>query len=370
MNQITENSDTAAKQALRMRRFLMALTIYAACGGLAQVYAWMGYLSTSLAFGWTAGVAAFNVVFFLAFRQGWNLRMRDASMTQLQIAVSMVAAVILISQVDQGRGALLMFLPMPMLFGVLRLNFLQMASVGVIGVAGYAVMIAIALHTHPESVSITPELMNLFSLACDMTFVCVMCSFISKERKNLAVAVRMIRELAERDSLTGLFNRRSLNEKLAIEIVRCERRLRRGVTLCMVDIDRFKKINDMYGHPVGDEVIKLIGECLSASVRIIDGVFRYGGEEFIVLLEDDSEGSALETCERMRSGIAQLHIPAAPQLVLSVSIGVACFRLGESGSDLITRADKALYLAKSNGRNCVFQAPPQASVTATKGQLA
>lgn len=364
MDQITENSDTAVKQALRMRRFFMALASYAALGVGAQVYAWNGYLPTWLALGWIAGVAAVNVVFFLAFHQGWNLRMRDASMTQLQIAVSMVAILVLISQLDQARGAVLMFLPMPMLFGVLRLNFRQMARVGGLGVAGYGAVIAVALHAHVNREPVALELMNLFSLAGVMTFFCIMCSFISKVREDLAVALIRIRELAERDPLTGLFNRRSLNEKLAIEIIRCERRLRRGITLCMVDIDQFKRINDAFGHPVGDKVIQLVADCLGASVRVIDGVFRYGGEEFIVLLEDDADGNALETCERMRSRIANLRIPSAPQLVLSVSIGVASFSSGEDGSNLIARADKALYSAKSNGRNCVFEAPTPVSATA------
>jgi diguanylate cyclase (GGDEF)-like protein len=370
MQRITENSDTAVKQALRMRRFFMALTAYAACGTLAQAYAWIGYLPTWVALGWIAGVAAVNVVFFLAFRLGWNLRMRDASMTQLQIAVSMVALLVLISQVDQGRNALQMLLLMPMLFGVLRLNFRQMARVGLVGVAGYGVVIAIGLHTHSEHVRLELELLNLGSLTGVMIFVCIMCGYISKVREDLAVALTRIRELAERDPLTGLFNRRALLGKLDTEIGRCERRLRRGITLCMVDIDRFKRINDTFGHPVGDEVIRLVGECLGASVRVIDGVFRYGGEEFIVLFEDDSAGSALATCERMRSRVAQLRIPSAPELTPSVSIGVTCFSLGENGSDLIARADKALYLAKSNGRNCVFEAPPLTSVTAAIGPVA
>lgn len=190
--------------------------------------------------------------------------MRDPSMTQLQIVVSMIAALVSISRFGQGNGALLMFLTMPRLFGVLRLNFSQMANIGVIGVTGYGVVIAIALRTHPERVSIAIELLNLISLASVMIFVCIMYGYISKVRQDLSVAVARIRPLAERDPLTGLFNRCSLIAKLAAEIARCERRLRHGITVCMVAIDRFKLANDKFGHPVGDEVIRLEG---SASVR-------------------------------------------------------------------------------------------------------
>lgn len=88
------------------------------------------------------------------------------------------------------------------------------------------------------------------------------------------------------------------------------------------------------------------------------------------MFEDNLEGGALATCERMRSQVTQLRIPSAPELVLSVSIGVACFSLSEDGSDLIARVDKALYFAKSNGRNCVSEAPLLARSTAATGLVA
>jgi diguanylate cyclase (GGDEF)-like protein len=189
-----------------------------------------------------------------------------------------------------------------------------------------------------------------------MVFVCLMCGYISHVRAELGVAVKKIEELAHRDSLTGLFNRRHLMERLEMDIARYSRQHSRGVALCMVDLDHFKCINDSYGHPVGDQVLVEVGRCLVNSTREIDCVARYGGEEFIVLLDGLSEELALSTGERIRGQIQGLQIPGLEGQAMSVSIGIAYLKSGESPQNLIERADKALYLAKSDGRNRVITA--------------
>jgi diguanylate cyclase (GGDEF)-like protein len=360
-----EAAGAEAKQALRMRRFFMAVATYAACAVLAQACAWLGYLPSWLPAWWALGAAAVNAGFFAMLRSGRNMRLRDPSMTEVQLVVSMFAAMVLVSQADAARGALLMLLPVPLLFGVLRLNFRQMARVGLVGIAAYAAVIAVMAFKRPARVQPTLELLNLISLATVMGFVCLMCGYISKIRKDLAFAVATIGELADRDPLTGLFNRRNLMGRLEVEIARCHRQKRRGIALCMVDIDQFKRINDTFGHPLGDQVLTLVAHCLTDSVRVMDYVARYGGEEFVVLLEADSDEDALATCERIRARIEQLRIPGAPDLALSVSIGIAHFVSGESAASMMGRADKALYLAKAGGRNCIHADPGGKSLRQT-----
>lgn len=351
------SAGTQAKQALRMRRFLMAASTYAACGALAQACAWLGYLPPWVPAWWVLGATVVNAAFFVALRSGWNLRLRDPSMTEMQLMVSMFAAMVLISQANEARGALLMFLPVPLLFGVLRLNFRQMGRVGIVGLAAYAGVIAVIAINQPERVRLSLEMLNLMSLAAVMVFVCLMCGYISKIRADLASAVAKIGELAHRDSLTSLFNRRNLMEKLDLEIARCHRQKCRGITLCMVDLDHFKRVNDTFGHPVGDEVVVSVAKCLRESIRVVDYVARYGGEEFIVLMDADSDNLALAICERIRAQVGQLRITALQELSISVSIGIASLAMGESSASLIERADKALYLAKMDGRNCICMAP-------------
>lgn len=347
----TENAEeTAARQALRMRRFFMAVATYASCGALAQIYAWMGYLPLWLPLCWVIGAILVNGTFFLILHRGWNLTLRDPSMTQIQLIVSMIATMVLVFFADQARGALLMLLPVSMLFGVFRLNCPQMVRVGAIGVFGYAGVIVSSVHLYPHREPLDLELLYLGSLAVVMLYVCLMCGYISK-----------IRELAQRDPLTGLFNRRHLIETLTVDVARCERRLRSGIALCMVDIDYFKQINDRFGHPVGDEVIILVAKYLQASVRVVDYVTRYGGEEFVLLLEESQAANAVATCERIRAQVAGLRLPDFPELAVTVSIGVACRMAGEDASQLIVRADQALYLAKARGRNRVAEALEPAS---------
>jgi diguanylate cyclase (GGDEF)-like protein len=348
---------TETKQALRLRRFFMAVATYVFCAILGQVCAWLGYLPPWFPVWWAIGVAVVNGFFYFLLQSGQNLRFKDPSMTEAQLIFSMFAAMAIISVAREARGAFLIFLPVPMLFGALRLNFWQMARVGFIGLLGYACVIAVNWHQQPERVKISLEILYLLSLASVMIFVCLMCGYISNIREKLSSAVATINELARRDSLTGLFNRRDLMEKLDIEMARCKRKLRSGLTLCLVDVDHFKSINDKFGHPVGDDVLKLCGTCLLDSVRTTDYVARYGGEEFVLVLDADSEDLALQTCERVRKQVEQIRVETLADFSISVSVGVAHLIEGESVAGLIARADLALYEAKANGRNCVCVAP-------------
>ncbi|WP_210543846.1 GGDEF domain-containing protein [Rhodoferax sp. PAMC 29310] len=349
-----------AKQALRMRRFLMSVAMYVVCGALAQFGATLGYLPANLPMWWMLGAAMVNLVFFYLIRSGNNLRLRDPSMTELQLVFSMIAAMALISQADQARGAMLMFVPIPLLFGILYLNLRQIARVSIVGFLSYLLVIAFIFVTQPQRLIPTLEAFHLLILATAMIFVGLMCGYISKVRADLAEANREIEELANRDPLTGLFNRRRLMERLESDILRCNRLRTRGIILCMVDLDHFKQVNDTFGHPVGDEVLVMLGNSLLNSVRDIDCVARYGGEEFIVLLDADSDSDsddlALVMSERIRAKVQELRVPSRPELLISVSIGVASLKNRESALDLITRADKALYLAKAAGRNRVHLA--------------
>jgi diguanylate cyclase len=125
----------------------------------------------------------------------------------------------------------------------------------------------------------------------------------------------------------------------------------------IIDIDRFKSINDTYGHTVGDEVIGAVGAVIGANVRPQDSAGRYGGDEFAVVIGSAPEGSARMIAERIRQQIEQLHLPGAPDLRLSSSIGLAVAQLERTTlRSWIDAADGALYRAKELGRNRVVEA--------------
>ena len=161
--------------------------------------------------------------------------------------------------------------------------------------------------------------------------------------------------LATVDPLTGCHNRRSLMDKLEQELDRA-RRYGLAISVLMIDLDRFKTVNDTYGHLVGDRVLQQLGDLLRRQVRTVDVVARYGGEEFVVVLPETDEEGAVVFAERLRVAVSENDFSdAAEKLNATVSIGVAGTpgdNIG-SGEDLIGSADKALYVAKANGRNQV-----------------
>ena len=166
-----------------------------------------------------------------------------------------------------------------------------------------------------------------------------------------------MQELALHDGLTGLLNRRHWENCLEHEFAR-HNRYSSEASLVIFDIDHFKQLNDTYGHQAGDEVIRQVAEVTRGMIRDTDYAGRYGGEEFVVLLSDTPLEGAVLFAERLCQAVAQRRIlHGEQQLQCSVSIGVACIHPGMADHRmLIEEADKALYQAKSGGRNRVVAA--------------
>jgi diguanylate cyclase (GGDEF)-like protein len=175
---------------------------------------------------------------------------------------------------------------------------------------------------------------------------------------ELIEANKRIEELAELDELTGSFNRRCIMRMLDDEIADA-RRNHTPCSIALIDLDWFKRINDAYGHPTGDEVLRTFAITMFANVRGIDRFGRYGGEEFLLILPDLSEESAVRSLNRLRSIIADLDWSAfSPNMKVTISAGVATLKPNESADTLLARADNALYAAKAGGRNRVFPRLP------------
>jgi diguanylate cyclase (GGDEF)-like protein len=160
-------------------------------------------------------------------------------------------------------------------------------------------------------------------------------------------------DIADTDVLTGLRNRRRFDEMAGDEVLRCSHG-RQALWLLMIDIDNFKKINDSFGHLEGDHALRQVSRVLREGVRSSDIVARYGGEEFCILLPDADESTAHATAQRLRSLVAELHVGPKLDHAVTISIGATAMDREDSClDDLLKRADRALYLAKSGGRNQV-----------------
>jgi diguanylate cyclase (GGDEF)-like protein len=180
--------------------------------------------------------------------------------------------------------------------------------------------------------------------------------------------VERVKQLAYLDGLTGIFNRRFFELRIVEEIERA-RRLNSGMAVLMVDIDQFKRLNDEFGHLLGDEVLRQVSSIFHQQLRKIDVVCRYGGEEFGILLSQTNPQHALAVAEKLRRMIESWAFPGVPRQV-TISAGVASYPThGSTRDELVKTADAGLYAAKQSGRNRVLLGPSSQKASAHGGAM-
>jgi two-component system chemotaxis response regulator CheY len=185
-----------------------------------------------------------------------------------------------------------------------------------------------------------------------------------ESQAQLKRANRELLSLSLTDTLTGLGNRRRMEEDLTRTHARAIR-VGRSYGMMLLDIDHFKFYNDHYGHQAGDEALRQLALCLGETVREDESIYRYGGEEFLVLMPDCSERDAAVAGERIRRAVSDMAVPhdsrPMPPPVVTLSAGISCWSPGSTLTvpDLLHRADDALFEAKSAGRNRVQMAAAQ-----------
>ena len=186
---------------------------------------------------------------------------------------------------------------------------------------------------------------------------------ISPERLVAAVSIRAerfrrLRSMMLRDSLTGLLNHTTTKEQLSIELSRM-RRGKMSLAFALIDLDHFKSVNDTYGHPIGDQVLKTMSNMLKQRLRTTDLIGRYGGEEFAVALPDISPSNAVVVMDKVRQAFSQIRqAHSRGEFTVTMSCGIAIFPDYDDVPSLTEAADQALYEAKAKGRNRVVLAPP------------
>jgi diguanylate cyclase (GGDEF)-like protein len=223
---------------------------------------------------------------------------------------------------------------------------MALAAVGLAMVAG-----TVVVETNPHW--ITEYFVTL--IASVATLITVPLSIIAGIREHRKLqSHKAIRSLASLDPLTGLMNRRSFSASLDVELKRMNR-TRHAAAVILFDLDRFKKLNDRFGHHVGDEVLTSVASIAYSELRNpFDRLARWGGEEFIILLHDMSEETARGVCDRLRQRIGELILNAdGEEVMVTASFGGSLLRPDRPFSEALHQADIALYEAKSNGRDRV-----------------
>lgn len=171
------------------------------------------------------------------------------------------------------------------------------------------------------------------------------------------------------DELTGMGNKRALQSCLHRETERSIRR-KQPLSTLVIDIDHFKKVNDTHGHRAGDAILKQFGSLIQENLRKTDLSFRYGGEEFVLILEETDKERAIQTAERLREAVQECRFLFDELTIpVSASFGCATYKLGETMDSFIERADQALYLAKNSGRNTVRHLDDNNDMRNQKGSI-
>ncbi len=343
------------KQALRIKRFffavasyIMGITLTAFCYaiGLTQVPLRI-MISTYIL------IVISNVIIFFIFKTGLNKRFKDPSLTLFQMVLATIWIMVAAFYGDEVRGSVLLLYLVIFIFGLFQLRYLQFLFISAFAVISYAVVIFLLIQYRPETANIKVELTYIIVLMTVLLWFSFIGGYISTLRIKIAKALETIEKLAIYDDLTQVYNRRQMYKLLEEQKALADRGVH-PFSLCIFDLDRFKKINDTHGHEKGDIVLKTIAQAVQKSLRDYDYIARYGGEEFVLILTNTDKDEAIVCAERVRKLIENIAIEGIPESFgITISIGIAKYEPVESVQDVINRADTAMYKAKDLGRNKV-----------------
>ena len=347
------------KQQLRISRSLTAAFVFLACIGL-QIYAYRhGFMEAQYV--WRLSIVILvNVVFWYALlRSGLNLRFRDPALTLPQVLSALTIITYAYSVTGRIHGSIMMLLTLVQVFGIFNMSQRDSRLAGFysLGLMGCAMVYKTL--TDPENYPYQVELAHFILIAAILPTISSLAGQLNSmrmrlqsQKNELAQALTRIQILATRDELTGLFNRRHMMEVLTQHQKRLIRSGHHRFCLALLDIDHFKRINDTHGHGVGDEVLREFAATLQRALRDTDVLARWGGEEFLLLINDTSPELANIGLERARDMLASAPLLAhMPDLRVTFSAGLTGYDDVEELSTCIERADQALYRAKAEGRN-------------------
>ncbi len=341
------------------------------CVGSAQLYVltlavmwhavWLGYMPTEVArlITWLM-VCTWTLVFALV-RSGWSRRFRDPVLTMPHAMAAIFNTVVAYALLGPLRADIFVLLAQSIALTMFRVRPQQSLLLGLwaIGLMGAAqlwlglwatpVVDPVVLVSHAVVGGVT-----LWALALVAMWVAELREKIAAQAQRLQDTLGQVQALATTDMLTGLLNRRQIEQVMADEMARAAR-TGTPLSVAVLDLDHFKRINDLYGHRMGDEVLRRFAGLIKAELRALDHSARWGGEEFLVLMPHVEGDQALVALERIRQKLSELPMSEHESLRVTLSAGLAVWQAGESLEQVIERADAALYQAKNAGRNRVVQ---------------
>lgn len=342
------------------------------CVGSAQLYVltlavmwhafWLGYMPADLARLISVLMVCTWTLVFALVRSGWSRRFSDPVLTMPHAMMAIFNTVVAYALLGPLRADIFVLLAQSIALTMFRVKPRQSLLLGLwaIGLMGCAqlwlglwatpVVDPVVLVSHAVVGGVT-----LWALALVAMWVAELREKIAAQAQRLQDTLGQVQALATTDMLTGLLNRRQVEQVMGDEMARAAR-TGSPLSVAMLDLDHFKRINDLYGHRMGDEVLRRFAGLIKAELRALDHSARWGGEEFLVLMPHVEGEQALVALERIRLKLADLPMSDHEALRVTLSAGLALWQPGERMEQVIERADAALYEAKHRGRNQVVQA--------------
>jgi diguanylate cyclase (GGDEF)-like protein len=350
----------ARRLGQRRQTQLLQAASYALVSLVMLAYCYAGTISIYVPCGFLLAGAALTGLFVLLSEAGVNDRFADHYLTVFQIVGNVLVQVGFMLAVPQIGIVFLGQVFLVFGFGALRMTPRQaivawtVTTAAITPVMLFAAPIGLPMTTPAERAA---AILGFILTLGQCTYVGLFGNALRKQfyRRSVELkdAYRRIEELAELDELTGAYNRRCILGMLDDEIARTQRD-GSPCSVALIDLDWFKRINDAFGHPTGDEVLRAFAITVFANIRSIDRFGRYGGEEFLLVLPDTPDAEAARILERLRGIVAELDWSAfSTGMRVTISAGVAMLAAQESADGILARADAALYAAKGHGRNRV-----------------
>lgn len=303
--------------------------------------------------------------FYVLVRTGRTRTMRDPNLMLQQQSFSLLAIAFAYTAIGpHDRGLVLVLIALVMVFGMYTHQPRQAAFAGVLAMVLLAMCMGVLSHIDPVYYPPTLELLR-FELMIGTLPPLILAAYqisawrnrLAQQRRELRDTLEKVQTLASRDALTGLYNRRHMQDRLVDSAKRHERYGER-FTVVLVDLDHFKRINDVHGHRVGDEALMAFASAATLALRESDTVGRWGGEEFLFILPNTSPAKALVALDRLRAALQHCSISSrVPGLRVAFSAGIAQHDLAAPVHRTLERADHALYQAKTGGRNRSLVSP-------------
>ena len=354
----------ARRRRHRRQWHVAQATSYGLGAALLLIYAYAGTISMLMPATFFLSGVTFIGIFAVLSEAQFNNRFDDHYLTAVQALGHVAIQLGFLLAAPQIGYAFLNVLFLIFGAGALRMTLWQVSLAWILSALAIIAIFVLAPFQIGMPVATATE-----RLAAALCFVMTIgqCAFVGlygdalrkklyKRSTQLAEAYKRIEELAELDELTGSFNRRCIMRMLDEEIARAARS-GSSCSIALIDLDHFKRVNDTYGHPTGDEVLRTFAITMFANIRSVDRFGRYGGEEFLLVLPDMPNDGATRALDRLRAIVADLDWSAfSPGMRVTMSAGVATLKSDETTDSFLARTDSALYAAKAQGRNRIARA--------------